>query len=124
MLNLLSFAETEGQSTGGSGWGSIIILVVLLVGMVLLMIIPQRKQRKQAEEMMSKLAVGCVVTTIGGIIGEVVALDDKNIWIQTGLDENKCVMQFLRQAVHSVAPAGSTTSSTEQKSEDEVDEIK
>ena len=127
MLELLNFFAEENNA--GGGWITWVILGVLLVGMVLLMIIPQRKQKKRAEEMMSKLAIGSIVTTIGGIVGEVVEMDDKHIWLLTGMGENKTTMQFLRQAIHSIAPApGSAEFVAEQKAAeqkaDEVDEVK
>lgn len=126
MLELLNFF-----AEGKTGWITWVILGVLLVGMVLLMIIPQRRQKKRAQEMMSKLAIGSVVTTIGGIVGEVIELDDKHIWLLTGLGDNKMTMQFVRQAIHSIAPApGSPEFEAQQKAAeakekaDEVDEIK
>lgn len=134
MLNLLNFfadaASGEGQNNDPTGqiltW---VIFGVLIVGMILLMIIPQRRQKKKNQEMMSKLAVGCVVTTIGGIVGEVIQLDDQHIWLLTGIGENKTTMQFLRQAIHAIAPApGSPEAKAEEKAiakeENEIDEIK
>lgn len=130
MLNLLNFFEGEDANPSGS-WITWVILGVLLVGMILLMIIPQRRQKKRAEEMMSKLAVGSIVTTIGGIVGEVIELDDKHIWLRTGNSESQTVMQFVRQAIHSIAPAPGSAEyeeaqkkAEEQQKADEVDEIK
>ena len=124
MLNLLNFF-----AGGMPNWVMYVILGVLVVGMILLMIIPQRKQKKKAEEMMSKLAVGSIVTTIGGIVGEVIQLDDKHIWIETGMGDNKASMQFLRQAIHSIAPAPGSPEAIEQQKaaeavKNEDDEIK
>ena len=129
LMNLIDFFEGESETqTNNNGWIMWVIAGVLIVAMVLMMILPQRKQKKRQQEMMSKLGVGSIVTTIGGIVGEVVELDDKHIWLVTGSGENKCSMQFLRQAIHSIEPApGSPEAVAEQeaKSEaDEVDEIK
>ena len=129
LMNLIAFFEGESETpTNNNGWIMLVIAGVLIVAMVLMMILPQRKQKKRQQEMMSKLGVGSIVTTIGGIVGEVVELDDKHIWLVTGSGENKCSMQFLRQAIHSIEPApGSPEAVAEQeaKSEaDEVDEIK
>ncbi len=134
MLELLNFFDGESGATAAEGnwfgqWGIYVVFGVLLVGMILLMILPQRKQKKRQEEMMSKLAVGSIVTTIGGIVGEVVQLDETHIWLLTGLDENKTTMQFLRQAIHSVAPAPGSPEAeaieqAEKEKENEVDEIK
>lgn len=133
MLNLLNFfEEASGDGQPNNPTGQIITWVifgVLIVGMILLMIIPQRRQKKKNEEMMAKLAVGSIVTTIGGIVGEVIQLDEQHIWLLTGIGDNKTTMQFLRQAIHSIAPApGSPEAKAEEKAaakeEDEVDEIK
>ncbi len=130
MLELLNFFEGETtEPANGGGWWVWVIFGVLLVGMILLMVIPQRKQKKRQEEMMSKLAIGSIVTTIGGIVGEVVQLDDTNIWLLTGVDDNKSTMQFVRQAIHSIAPAPGTPEAeeiarAEKEKENEVDEIK
>ena len=138
MLELLNFASESSEAASGSGngggsslptWVMPVILGVLLVGFILLMIIPQRRQKKRAEEMMSKLAIGSIVTTIGGIVGEVVEMDDVHIWLATGTADNKTTMQFVRQAIHSIAPApGSPEAQAAEEAAkakaDEVDEIK
>lgn len=137
MLDLLNFfadaAETASDDAGTGGgstqWLVYVVFGVLIVGMIVWMVLSQRKQKKRAEEMMSNLVMGSVVTTIGGIVGEVVQLDDKHVWLSTGTEDNKTVMQFLRQAVHSVTPAISTTEAdasaqTEMDKAEEIDEIK
>lgn len=130
LLNFFADAATEGSTAGtdgsGNSWLTWVILGVLVVGMILMMVIPQRKQKKRAEEMMSKLNVGSIVTTIGGIVGEVVQLDDKHIWISTGVDGNKTTMQFLRQAIHSVSTESAVQAEVkaEAKEDNEEDEIK
>lgn len=130
MLSILNFLDTaEEGASNSTGWVMYVVLGVLLVGMVLMMIIPNRKQKKRTEEMMSRLSIGSVVTTIGGIVGVVVQLDETHIWLETGLDGTKTTMQFLRQAIHSIAPAtGSPEAIAEQravtKDANEEDEIK
>ena len=126
MLNLLNFFADGDKN---NGWWIYVVFGVLIVGMILMMIIPQRRQKKRAAEMMAQLAVGSIVTTIGGVVGEVVQLDDKHIWLLTGVGDNKTTMQFLRQAIHSIQPApGSPEAEAQEKAEkekaDEVDEIK
>lgn len=128
LLKLLGFFEETSEAKGGD-WSFFLITGVLLVGMVVMMIIPQRKQKKRAEEMMNKLTVGSTITTIGGIVGEVVQMDEKHIWIATGTDDSKIIMQFVRQAIHSVEPAPGSVDAVEPQqsassTEDEVDEIK
>ena len=129
MLNLLNFFEGEEKAGGLPTWATVLIMVALVVVMIVIMIIPNRRQKKRAEEMMSKLAVGSIVTTIGGIVGEVIELDDTHIWLLTGTADNKTTMQFVRQAIHSIAPApGSPEAIAAEEAakakQDEVDEIK
>ena len=134
LLNLLNFfdeAAEGGEGAQGSVWGQVLVWgvgILFIVGIALMMIIPQRKQKKRQEEMMSKLGLGSIVTTVGGIVGEVVELDDKHVWLLTGSGDNKCTMQFVRQAIGTIAPApGSPEAEAEAKAAketDEVDEIK
>ncbi len=129
LLKLLGFFEdtTTGSGDSNGNLGLLIIGGVMLVAMIFMMIIPQRKQKKRAEEMMSRLAVGSTIITIGGIVGEVVQMDEKHIWIATGTEENKSVMQFVRQAIHSVEPDAQQTNATQEtsvSSDDDVDEIR
>ncbi|MEG2015079.1 MAG: preprotein translocase subunit YajC [Clostridia bacterium] len=119
---LMFFAEEKPKDE--NGWLTWVILGVMVVGMVLLMILPQRKQKKQAQEMMSKLAVGSTITTIGGIVGVVVAMDEKYIYIETGVEGSKTSMKFVRQAINTVHPEGAEAVPAEVKKEDGVDEIK
>lgn len=132
MLNILNFFEDATENAGGNNASSWILLIVLALFMVALIVfnsISSKKRKKESEEMMSKLDVGSTVTTIGGIVGEVVQLDDEHIWIKTGTAENFTAIQFLRQAVHSVKAApGSAEAIAEEKAEkkeaNEDDEIK
>ncbi len=138
MLNILNFFTESGGSTGSTteqpkGGASqiiiIVLLVVVLVGMVVWSIISQRKQKKKSQEMMSNLVVGSTITTVGGIVGEVIDMNEKTLWIETGIEGNKTTMQILRQAVLSVEPAPGSAEAIEQekaekKQENEDDEIK
>lgn len=121
-------SSSETQPSWFSKYGSLIILGVVVVVMILFMIIPQRKQKKKAEEMMNSLQVGSTITTIGGIVGNVVALTDNTVTIETGIGEEKRTMELVRQAIHSVQPANAPVqevAAPEQAATDETeDEIK
>ena len=100
LLQLLSFFEDNAANTGSKmpEWVIYVVGGVLIVGMILLMVLPQRKQKKRQEQMMSTLAIGSIVTTIGGIVGEVVEMDDKHIWLLTGTGDNRAtVLPKLKQ---------------------------
>ena len=89
------------------GYESIILLVVMFVVMYFMMIRPENKRKKEADKMRSELAVGDVITTIGGIVGTVCTVKENTIVIETGADRVR--IEFLKGAVSS---KGAPTSST------------
>lgn len=125
LLNLLNFFEEENTASGGSNVIVWIIFAVMIALMIVMMIVPQRKAKKQQEEMQSKLTVGVVIMTIGGIVGEIVKMEGDYIWIATGLDDNKQVMQLTSRAIHSIVtvPTEPVADGAEPQ-EEVVDEIK
>ena len=96
----------------------------MIVLMLVLPTINQRKAKKQQEEMNKKLGVGVTIMTIGGIIGEIVQMDNEHIWLATGLGEDKIVMQFTQKAIHSIVNAPSTPAEPTDSTDEVVDEIK
>lgn len=79
------------SAEGSAGAMNILIMVVLLIGMYFLMIRPSTKRKKQEDEMRNNIKIGDEITTIGGIVGRVVAIKDENesFIIETGVDRNK-----------------------------------
>ena len=85
---------------GGNNWITIIIMVLLVGVMFFFMFRNQKKQEKEANEMRNNLQIGDEITTIGGIIGEVVRIKDETVTIETGKDRTK--IRILRTAIRSV----------------------
>lgn len=85
---------------GGNSWITIIIMVLLVGVMFFFMFRNQKKQEKEANEMRNNLQIGDEITTIGGIIGEVVRIKDETVTIETGKDRTK--IRILRTAIRSV----------------------
>ena len=77
----------------------ILMLVVMLVVMYFLMIRPENKRKKAAEAMRNSLAVGDVITTIGGVIGTICAVKDNTVVIENGADRVR--IEFTKWAVSS-----------------------
>ena len=77
-----------------------LMLVAMIALFYFLMIRPQKKQEKEAQEMRDSLAVGDEVTTIGGIIGEIVSIKDETVTIETSKAGTK--IRFLKTAIRSV----------------------
>ena len=98
-IALMTSAATES-----AGILSIVVsmlpLVLAIVVMYFILIRPQKKKDKQLQDMRSALEIGDSVTTIGGIVGRVVALKDDTVVLETGTERNR--VRFKRWAVQEV----------------------
>ena len=92
-------AAATGSAAGG-GLSMILMMVVLIAVFYFFMIRPENKRKKKAQEMRDNLAVGDTITTIGGIIGKIVAVRDNTIVIETSDDRVR--MQLTKWSVSSV----------------------
>jgi len=81
-----------GESAAGGGLMSIIMLVVTVGVFYFMLLRPENKRKKEAEKMRASLAVGDVVTSIGGIIGTICAVKENTIVIETGADRVRVEM--------------------------------
>ena len=90
----------ESSGSGLEGLGSILMIVVLFVALYFFMIRPQKKQEQKDQQMRNALAVGDEVTTIGGIIGKVIAIKEETFVLETTKDKTK--IRFLKGAIRSV----------------------
>ncbi len=61
----------------------LIPLVLLLVVMYFLLIRPQKQRVKAQRTLLTSLEVGDEVVTIAGILGNIVAMDDETVTIET-----------------------------------------
>ena len=98
LTNLYTLEAAPAQSTGMLGMLLPIILMVAVFYFV--GIRPQKKQEKEAQNMRDNLAVGDEITTIGGIIGEIVSIKDETVTIETSKAGTK--IRFLKSAIRSV----------------------
>lgn len=88
------------DSTTMSNISMIVMLVVMFAVMYFLLYRPQKKQQKKDAEMRNSLEIGDEVTTIGGIVGRVIALKEDTFVLETGSDRTK--IRFRRAAVQAV----------------------
>lgn len=78
-----------------------LVMIVLMVAMMYFLIYrPQKKQQKREAEMRNSIEIGDEVTTIGGIVGRVVAIKEDTFVMETGSDRVK--IRFRRSAIGSV----------------------
>ncbi len=89
------------DSASGADSGSMLSMIIMIVGVVaifyFLMYRPQKKQEKELARMYDSLAVGDVITTVGGIVGEIVSIKDDTVLIETSRDRTR--LRMLKSAI-------------------------
>ena len=73
-------------STAAGGGSMIIMMVIMIAVFYFFLIRPENKKKKEANEMRNALKVGDNITTIGGVIGDIVSIKDESIIIETSAD--------------------------------------
>ena len=87
------------MGTGDMGY-TLIMIIVLVAVFYFFMIRPENKRKKQQDEMRGNLRKGDLVTTIGGVIGRIVKVEDESIIVETS--EDRVRMEFAKWAVSTV----------------------
>ena len=89
VFNLLfSSGSSDQQQSGlfGSPVAMIVLLVVMFGAMYFLTIRPQKKRQQEEQKLRDSVQIGDDITTIGGIVGTIVELDDDFVTFETGED--------------------------------------
>ena len=86
-------------TTPESNSSMIIMIILMIVVFYFFLIRPENKKKKEANEMRNALKVGDNITTIGGVIGDIVSIKDDSIVIVTSAD--KVRVEFTKWAVSS-----------------------
>ncbi|GJN64111.1 MAG TPA: preprotein translocase subunit YajC [Candidatus Faecalibacterium intestinipullorum] len=94
MQFLTTTATTQGYMSLFFTLGLMIVLLYFMIYR------PQKKQEKKDAEMRKNLEIGDQVTTIGGVIGRVVAIKDDSFVLETGSDRVK--IRFTKTAIGAV----------------------
>ena len=97
-MALFLTSGTDATAAGG-GMSMIVMMVALLAVFYFFMIRPENKRKKEAQAMRDALKVGDNITTIGGVIGDVVSVKDNSIVIETSADRVR--VEFAKFAVSS-----------------------
>lgn len=95
------------------GMIGMIAIYAVIIGLVYLFLIrPNSKKKKEEAEMRNNLEIGDEITTIGGIMGRVVAIkeDEDALIIETGSDRVK--MKFKKWCISSVDTVKETAKTT------------
>ena len=98
---MIQFLSTETASTGEMII-SLLPMILILVFMFLIIYVPQKRQDKKDAAMRNSIEIGDKVTTIGGIVGLVFAISEKDdtLVVETGSDRTK--IRFRRSAISAV----------------------
>ena len=107
-LNLPILADGEqaagglGGLFGGNMWMMILLYAAIIGAIYFFLIRPNSKKKKEEAQMRNNLEIGDEITTIGGIMGRIVAIkdDEDAIIIETGSDRVK--MKFKKWCISTV----------------------
>lgn len=101
-LPILAQAGANNEPGGFGMWGMILIYGVIIAAVYFFLLRPNSKKKKEEAEMRNSLEIGDEITTIGGIMGRVVAIKDEEdaLIIETGSDRVK--MKFKKWCISSV----------------------
>jgi preprotein translocase subunit YajC len=84
------------------GGGFLIFLVAMFAIMYFLLIRPQRAKQRAAQDMLSRLAPGDEIVTIGGIYGDVVEVYEDKVVLEIAEDVH---IEVARKAVAQIVPS-------------------
>lgn len=93
-------AEAPAEAGGFGSYSMIIMIVAMVAIFYFLMIRPESKKKKKLAEMRASLTVGDTITTIGGLIGKVVSIDDEKVTFETS--EDRVRIQVTKWAISTV----------------------
>ena len=79
-------ASASGDASASSSLMSFLPFIILIAVFYFFMIRPENKKKKKLQEMRNELGAGDQITTIGGMVGKIVSVDDDLITFETGAD--------------------------------------
>ena len=97
VLAFTGCAPAAEGGAAGAGYSSILMIVVMIAVFYFFIMRPENKKKKKAEEMRNSLSTGDKITTIGGIVGKIVAINGDLITFETG--EDRVRLQVTKWAI-------------------------
>ena len=96
---MIQFLSATGSASMTETLFTLLPMILIIVFMFILIYLPQKRQDKKDAAMRSSIEIGDKVSTIGGIVGIVCAIADKDdtIVLETGSDRTK--IRFRRSAI-------------------------
>ena len=108
----------DNEPATGGGLSMILIFVAVIAIMYFLMIRPEKKKQKKVEAMRDALKVGDNITTIGGIVGDVVSIKDGKdgkIVIETSADRVRMELEKWSVSTNNTATAAARKAAIESR---------
>ncbi len=101
-----------------------LIMIVMMIAIFYFMVIrPENKRKKQAEEMRNSIRKGERITTIGGMVGKVVQVNDSTIVFETSEDRVRIeIAKWGVQSTESIEAAQAQRSGKKNASEESAKE--
>lgn len=99
---MIQFLSATGSASMTETLFTLLPMILIIVFMFILIYLPQKRQDKKDAAMRSSIEIGDKVSTIGGIVGIVCAISEKDdtIVLETGSDRTK--IRFRRTSIASV----------------------
>ncbi len=93
----------------------ILVYAAIFAALYFFLIRPNSKKKKQEAELRNNLEIGDDITTIGGIVGRVIAIkdEDDSLVIETGPDRTK--MKFKKWCISTVDTEKEVPAATTEK---------
>lgn len=100
---MFSSAYAQQSAEGGGGIGTLVLLALVFALFYFMLILPQQRKTKRHRQMLTALAKGNEVVTVGGVLGRVVEIHDSFVTLDTG---NDTVLTFQKQSIQTLLPKG------------------
>ena len=97
-----AFAQSAGV-TSDSGFLSPLLMVGMFAVFYFLLIRPQQKRQKEHRSMVSDLAKGDEIVTMGGMLGKITAVDDNFVTVNIAKDTE---VKIQKASVQAMMPKG------------------
>ena len=103
---------------------SMILLVAMIAVFYFLIIRPENKRKKQAENMRNSLKRGERITTIGGMVGRIVQVNDTTVVFETSEDRVRVeITKWGIQSTESMEAAAQKGGKKSKKDEEKKEEV-
>jgi preprotein translocase subunit YajC len=105
MFTAFILAQTEGESSSGSGFITFIPIVLIGVAMYFLLIRPQRRRMREQQALVAQLQEGDEIITNGGVYGFITAVDGDVLWVEIDHEKNVEIRIHRSAVTRKINPA-------------------